>query len=64
VLLGRVTTRTWSQAAPQVATVPKTSTHPGRFHTVQRSTAHPTQVLLMSETEAAAWAAATQTEEG
>lgn len=64
VLLGRVTTRTWSQAAPQVATVPKASTHPGRFHTVQRSTAHPTQVLLMSETEAAAWANATQTEEG
>ncbi|WNI34379.1 hypothetical protein [Streptomyces sp. ITFR-6] len=64
VLLGRVATRTWSQAAPQVATVPKASTYPGRFHTVQRSTAHPTQVLLMSETEAAAWAAAPQTEEG
>ncbi|MFG2630019.1 hypothetical protein [Streptomyces sp. NPDC048473] len=64
VLLGRVTARTWSQAAPQVSTVPKASTHPGRFHTVQRSTAHPTQVLLMSETEAAAWANATQTEEG
>ncbi|MFZ3491734.1 helicase HerA domain-containing protein [Streptomyces sp. 5.8] len=59
VLLGRVTTRTWSQAAPQITPVPKSSTHPGRFHTVQRSTAHPTQVLLMSETEAAAWAAAT-----
>ncbi|MFE1408581.1 hypothetical protein ACFW5D_34340 [Streptomyces sp. NPDC058770] len=55
--------RTWNQAAPQVAPVPKASTHPGRFHTVQHSTAHPTQVLLMSETEAAAWAAATQTEE-
>ncbi|MFB7918141.1 hypothetical protein [Streptomyces sp. NPDC056061] len=64
MLLGRVTTRTWSQAAPQVATVPKGSTHPGRFHTVQRSTAHPTQVLLMSETEAAAWAAATKTKAG
>ncbi|MFD3666340.1 helicase HerA domain-containing protein [Streptomyces sp. NPDC058659] len=63
VLLGRVTARTWSQAAPQVATVPKGSTHPGRFHTVQRSTAHPTQVLLLSETEAAAWAAAPQPEE-
>ncbi|MCG7525157.1 DUF87 domain-containing protein [Streptomyces sp. OfavH-34-F] len=62
VLLGRVTTRTWSQAAPQIATVPKGSTHPGRFHTVQRSTAHPTQVLLMSETEAAAWAASTKNE--
>ncbi|MFF3632167.1 hypothetical protein [Streptomyces sp. NPDC002164] len=64
LLLGRVTPpRTWNQAAPQVAPVPKASTHPGRFHTVQHSTAHPTQVLLMSETEAAAWAAATQTEE-
>lgn len=64
VLLGRVTTRTWSQTAPQIATVPKASTHPGRFHTVQRSTAHPTQVLLMSETDAAAWAATTRTEKG
>ncbi|OEJ21832.1 hypothetical protein AR457_41155 [Streptomyces agglomeratus] len=64
VLLGRVTTRTWNQAAPQVATVPKARTHPGRFHTVQRSTAHPTQVLLMTNDEAAAWAASTKTEEG
>ncbi|MFF7365394.1 FtsK/SpoIIIE domain-containing protein [Streptomyces sp. NPDC008125] len=64
VLLGRVTTRTWNQAAPQVTTVPKASTRPGRFHTVQGSTAHPTQVLLMSETEAAAWAAAPQTAAG
>lgn len=64
VLLGRVTTRTWSRAAPHVATAPKASTHPGRFHTVQSSTAHPTQVLLMSETEAAAWAAATKNEAG
>ncbi|WP_331763996.1 helicase HerA domain-containing protein [Streptomyces cyaneofuscatus] len=62
VLLGRVAPRTWSQAAPQIATVPKASTHPGRFHTVQRSTAHPTQVLLMSETDAAVWAATTRTE--
>lgn len=29
VLLGRVDTRTWSHAAPQVATVPKASTLPG-----------------------------------
>ncbi|MEU9189440.1 DUF87 domain-containing protein [Streptomyces sp. NPDC048484] len=63
VLLGRVTTRTWSQAAPQVATVPKASTHPGRFHTVQGVTAHPTQVLLMTEAEAADWLTATETEE-
>ncbi|WP_406390662.1 hypothetical protein [Streptomyces sp. NBC_00887] len=32
VLLGRVDTRTWSQAAPQVATVPRAGTLPGRFH--------------------------------
>ncbi|MFF3129665.1 hypothetical protein ACFVRD_47600 [Streptomyces sp. NPDC057908] len=64
VLLGRVTTRTWSQTAPQVATVPKSSTHPGRFHTVQHLTAQPTQVLLITDDEAAAWAAATETEEG
>ncbi|MEU0216057.1 hypothetical protein ABZ281_13430 [Streptomyces sp. NPDC006265] len=64
VLLGRVTTRTWSQAAPQVAAVPKASAHRGRFHTVQGSTAHPTQVLLMTEPEAAAWAAAPEREEG
>ncbi|MFF8696784.1 hypothetical protein ACF08W_31690 [Streptomyces sp. NPDC015144] len=62
VLLGRVTTTTWGQAVPQIATVPKASTHPGRFHTVQRSTAHLTQVLHLSETEAAAWATATDTE--
>ncbi|MFE7466793.1 hypothetical protein ACFU6R_22190 [Streptomyces sp. NPDC057499] len=62
-LLSRVTTPTWGQAAPQIATVPKDSTHPGRFHTVQRSTAHPTQVLLTSETEAAAWATDMETEE-
>ncbi|MFE9851445.1 hypothetical protein ACFYPN_22005 [Streptomyces sp. NPDC005576] len=55
VLLGRVTTRTWSQAAPQVATVPKSSTRPGRFHNVQHSTAHPTQVLFMTDAEATAW---------
>ncbi|WP_053673048.1 hypothetical protein [Streptomyces sp. NRRL B-1140] len=63
VLLGRVTTRTWSQAAPQIATVPKASAHRGRFRTVQGLTAHPTQVLLMTDAEAAAWAAATEAEE-
>lgn len=57
-------TRTWSQTAPQVATAPKSSTHPGRFHTVQHLTAYPTRVLLITDDEAAAWAAATETEEG
>ncbi|GHB29838.1 hypothetical protein [Streptomyces chryseus] len=64
VLLGRVATHTWRHAVPQVTPIPRASTHPGRFHTVQDSAAHPTQVLFMSETEAAAWAAAPQTEEG
>ncbi|WP_327237449.1 DUF87 domain-containing protein [Streptomyces sp. NBC_01317] len=45
VLPGRVTTRTWSQAGPQVDTVPKAGTHPGRCHTVQRSTAPPSRRL-------------------
>ncbi|MCX5207629.1 hypothetical protein OG897_40270 [Streptomyces sp. NBC_00237] len=63
VLLGRATTRTWSTVAPQIATAPKASTLPGRFHAVQGSTAHPTQVLLLSETEAAAWATAPHLEQ-
>ncbi|MFI6730343.1 FtsK/SpoIIIE domain-containing protein [Streptomyces atratus] len=64
VLLGRVTTRTWSQAAPQIHPAPKSSTHRGRLHTVQGFTAHPTQVLLMTDAEAADWLAATAAEAG
>lgn len=63
VVLGRVTTRTWGRLAPQVHPAPKSSTHPGRVHVVQGATAHPTQVLLMTDTEAADWAAATAAEE-
>jgi hypothetical protein len=32
---------------------------PGRVHVVQHSTAHQTQVLLMTDAEAADWIAAT-----
>ncbi|MFK0231116.1 hypothetical protein ACIQUL_35725 [Streptomyces sp. NPDC090303] len=62
VVLGRATTRTWSRLAPQIHPAPKSSPHPGRVHVVQGTTAHPTQVLLMTDTEAADWAAATAAE--
>ncbi|MFG3158059.1 FtsK/SpoIIIE domain-containing protein [Streptomyces sp. NPDC048219] len=62
VVLGRVTTRTWGRLAPQIHPAPKGSTRPGRVHVVQGATAHPTQVLLMTDTEAADWAAATAAE--
>ncbi|MFB9608582.1 hypothetical protein ACFFTQ_37085 [Streptomyces roseofulvus] len=62
VVLGRVTTRTWSRLAPQIHPAPKSSTRPGRVHVVQGATAHPTQVLLLTDTEAADWAAATAAE--
>jgi DNA segregation ATPase FtsK/SpoIIIE and related proteins len=62
VVLGRVTTRTWGRLAPQIRPAPKGSTRPGRVHVVQGATAHPMQVLLMTDTEAADWAAATAAE--
>lgn len=52
MILVRVTTRGWAQLTPQIHPVPKSSRHPGRFHVVQGITAHPTQVLLMTDTEA------------
>ncbi|MFF0754602.1 FtsK/SpoIIIE domain-containing protein [Streptomyces sp. NPDC004267] len=57
VVLGRVTTRTWDRLAPQVGTAAEKSTHPGRAYVVQGLTVHPTQVVLMTDAEAAAWAA-------
>jgi len=59
MVLGRVSTSTYNRLAPQIGTAPKSSTHPGRFHVVQGLTAHQTQVLLLTEAEAAAWVAAT-----
>ncbi|WP_405681845.1 hypothetical protein [Streptomyces sp. NBC_00057] len=64
VVLGRVTTRTWDRLASQVDTIPKSPTRPGRVHVVQGWTAHPTQVLLLTDGEATAWGAATAAEEG
>jgi len=63
LVLGRVTTRAWDRLVPYLDTVPKGTMHPGRVHVVQGLTAHPTQVLLMTDAEAAAWAAALATEE-
>jgi hypothetical protein len=63
LVLGRVTTGTWKRLAPHLGTVPKGKTHPGRVHVVQGTTAHPTQVLFMSDAEAAAGAAGTAGEQ-
>ncbi|MFF5456191.1 hypothetical protein ACFY40_33940 [Streptomyces sp. NPDC012950] len=62
MVLGRVTTRTWNRLAPQIHPALKSSNRPGRVHVVQGTTAHPTQVLLLTDTEAADWAAATAAE--
>ncbi|RZD89290.1 hypothetical protein [Streptomyces albidoflavus] len=61
VVLVRGTTRAWGRLAPQIHPAPKSSTHPGRVHVVQGATAHPAQVLLMTDTEAADWASGAQT---
>jgi hypothetical protein len=61
VVLRRVTTRTWDRLAPQTHPASKSSTHPGRVHIVQDAAAHPTQVLLMTDTEAADWGSGAQT---
>ncbi|MEV7797044.1 hypothetical protein AB0O68_34585 [Streptomyces sp. NPDC087512] len=42
---------------------PKSSPLPGRAHVVQYGDAHPAQVPLMAEAEAADWAAVTATGE-
>ncbi|MEU7088126.1 hypothetical protein [Streptomyces achromogenes] len=63
LVLGRVTTGTWKRLVPHLDTVPEGNTHPGRVHVVQGLTAHPTQVLLMSDAEAAAWVTTTAVEE-
>lgn len=59
VVLGRVTTRTWERLAPHIDTTVKPSPCPGRVHVVQGLTAHPTQVLLLTDAEAAAWVTST-----
>ncbi|MFF3420425.1 hypothetical protein ACFYW9_38060 [Streptomyces sp. NPDC002698] len=54
-----MTTRTWNQLAPHIASTPKGNTHPGRVHVIQGWNTHHTQVLLLTDVEAAAWVAAT-----
>lgn len=63
VVLARVPTSTWDRLAPQAGPAPKGSTHPGRVHVVQGWNAHQTQVLFLTDAEAAAWVTATAAEE-
>ncbi|MYV38409.1 hypothetical protein GT030_05885 [Streptomyces sp. SID1328] len=59
VILARVSAGMWQQLAPIVDPAPKSSPLPGRVHVVQDGDAHPDQVPLMTDTEAADWLAAT-----
>ncbi|CAL9319893.1 hypothetical protein [Streptomyces sp. SudanB25_2051] len=61
VILGRVTAGTWNRLAPQARPAPEDNTHPGRVHVVQGGggSAHPTQVLLLTDAEAAEWGVTT-----
>ncbi|MFF3343221.1 hypothetical protein [Streptomyces flavidovirens] len=59
VILARVSAGTWQRLAPIAGPAPKSSAHPGRAHVVQDGTAHPTQLLLMTDAEAADWLTAT-----
>lgn len=62
-VLGRVTTHTFERLAPEAHPAPEPNTQPGRVHVVQGGNTHPTQVLLVTDAEAAAGIAATKTEE-
>lgn len=59
VVLARVTANTWDRLAPVARPAPKDSMHPGRVHVVHDGTARPTQVLTLTDDEAAGWAADT-----
>ncbi|MFE4823753.1 hypothetical protein ACFRFU_46800 [Streptomyces sp. NPDC056704] len=59
VILARVSTGMWRRLAPIVDPAPKSSPLPGRVHVVQEGDAHPAQVLLMTDAEAADWLTAT-----
>ncbi len=63
VVLGRVTPRTWERLAPQFRPAPEPNTQPGHVHVVQGWDIQPTQVLLLTDGEAAAGISATETEE-
>ncbi|MFF5553596.1 hypothetical protein [Streptomyces olivaceoviridis] len=59
VILARVSVGTWQRLVPMVDLVPKSSPLPGRVHVVQDGGAHPAQVPLMTDAEAADWLTAT-----
>ncbi|CUW33272.1 MULTISPECIES: hypothetical protein [Streptomyces] len=45
----------WQRLAPIVDPTPQSSPLPGRVHVVQDGDAHPAQVPLMTDAEAADW---------
>lgn len=59
VILARVSADMWQRLAPIVDPAPKSSPLPGRVHVVQDGDAHPAQVPLMTDAEAADWLTAT-----
>ncbi|QIZ01194.1 hypothetical protein HEP87_55640 [Streptomyces sp. S1D4-11] len=63
VILARAPTSTWNRLAPQAGPAPKGSTHRGRVHIVQGRTTGQTQVLFLTDTEAATWITYTPAEE-
>ncbi|MEU7384198.1 MULTISPECIES: hypothetical protein [unclassified Streptomyces] len=63
VILARVSAGTWQRLAPIVDPAPKSSPLPGRVHVVQVGDAHPAQVPLMTDLEAADWLTATAARE-
>ncbi|MFI6039237.1 hypothetical protein ACIBBD_34955 [Streptomyces sp. NPDC051315] len=59
VILARVSPRMWQRLAPIVDPAPTSSLLSGRVHVVQDGDAHPAQVPLMTDAEAADWLTAT-----
>ncbi|MEU2800933.1 hypothetical protein [Streptomyces sp. NPDC007117] len=55
MVLARFTADTWRRLAPIAGPAPKSSRQPGSAHVVQNGTGHPTQLLLMTDAEAADW---------
>jgi hypothetical protein len=59
VILARVSAGMWRRFAPIADPAPKSSPLPGCVHVVQDGAAHPAQVPLMTDAEAADWLTAT-----
>ncbi|MFI0141961.1 hypothetical protein [Streptomyces luteogriseus] len=59
VILARVSPGMWQRLAPIVDPAPTSSLLSGRIHVVQDGDAHPAQVPLMTDAEAADWLTAT-----